>query len=137
MRKWIIILIVGAIILGISVFVTIAIINRDNTKNLDMSTQKQLANNMEENENIQIISTLASENVISPKDIIEDNEVYILREYEGYIVVYKVEENGKEVLIKNTGVVTRYLPEADLLELRDGIKLIGRENLNARLEDYE
>ena len=136
MKKVIIFLIVGFCIL-ISIILGIFLINRNNTKDFDMSTKKQLANNLEKNENIQMVTTIANQNVISPNDLSLDEKIYIIKENEGYIVVYQLDENGKEILIKNTGIVTSYLPEADILELKNGIKVMGKEKLNARLEDYE
>lgn len=65
------------------------------------------------------------------------DEHYLLKENNGYIAIYRIDEFQNETLIETTGVVTAYLPEADLLELRDGIRVFGKDRLNARLEDYE
>ncbi len=65
------------------------------------------------------------------------NEHYILRENYGYVAIYNIDENGKEILNEVTGVVTKYLPETDIARLRDGIKVNGKQELNATIEDYE
>lgn len=65
------------------------------------------------------------------------NEHYVLREKDGYIAVYLQDENEKEVLIQMTGIVTKYLPEADIIQLNKGIKVVGNGALNSAIEDYE
>ena len=64
-------------------------------------------------------------------------EHYILKEEEGNIVVYKINENDKESLFEKTSISTEYLTQTDLINLRNGIKIYGREKLNSFLEDYE
>lgn len=65
------------------------------------------------------------------------NEHYVLRELNGYVAIYTVDELGKEILKQTTEIVIQYLPEADKESLKNGIKVNGEENLNATLEDYE
>lgn len=64
-------------------------------------------------------------------------EHYIIREKDGYIAIYQIGENGKETLKEMTGIVINYLPETDVLRLQEGIKVVGKEELNATIEDYE
>ena len=65
------------------------------------------------------------------------NEHYIIKENNGYVTIYFLNEKGEEILNGVTEIVTAYLPQEDQEELKEGIKIIGRENLNSRLEDYE
>ena len=65
------------------------------------------------------------------------NQHYIIKDNNGYVAIYTVDSFGKETLKETTEIVTAYLPEADKIELKEGIKAIGQEELNARLEDYE
>lgn len=65
------------------------------------------------------------------------NEHYLLKENNGYIAIYTTDSEGKESLKENTQIVTTYLPEADRQNLKEGIKVVGRENLSLALEDYE
>lgn len=65
------------------------------------------------------------------------DEHYLLKENNGYIAIYKIDNAGKEVLKENTQIVTTYLPETDKQNLKNGIKIIGKENLSLTLEDYE
>ena len=65
------------------------------------------------------------------------NEHYVLREEDGIIVVYNIDENGKETLKEKTSVETRYLPQIDLIAMKNGIYIFGNEELYRALEDYE
>lgn len=65
------------------------------------------------------------------------DEHYLLKENNGYIAIYKIDNTGKEILKENTQIVTTYLPETDKQNLKNGIKIIGKENLSLTLEDYE
>ncbi len=65
------------------------------------------------------------------------NEHYILKEEQGIIAVYKVDKQGEETLYETTGISVEYLTESDKLELKDGIKVYGKEELNSMLENYE
>ena len=196
MRKWVIISLIIAIIIAIVISMIVIFCGRNETSDIDNTTQRELANKIQKNieeSNIQIVSTSASEEKTSPNamisfrtyykecehtttkniqipeelvnmsqaDIEEKykewaleefssnyiifksekegicDEHYLLKENNGYIAIYRIDEFQNETLIETTGVVTAYLPEADLLELRDGIRVFGNDRLNARLEDYE
>lgn len=65
------------------------------------------------------------------------NEHYVLRENYGYVAIYNIDEYGNETLNEVTGVVTKYLPETDVARLKNGIKVNGKQELNATIEDYE
>ena len=65
------------------------------------------------------------------------NEHYIIKDNNGYISIYTIDSFGKETLKETTQIVTTYLPEADKIRLKEGIKAIGKEELNAYIEDYE
>lgn len=65
------------------------------------------------------------------------NEHYLLKETNGVITVYKIEKNGEETLIEETGISIEYLTENDKMKIKEGIKVYGKEELNSTLEDYE
>lgn len=65
------------------------------------------------------------------------NEHYIIKENNGYICVYYIDKYENETLKETTGIVTNYLPQTDIEKLKQGIKVNGKEELNATLEDYE
>ncbi|MBR0350719.1 MAG: BofC C-terminal domain-containing protein [Clostridia bacterium] len=69
----------------------------------------------------------------SPKN----EEQFILKEVEGKIVIYTIEKNGEEKLFEKTEISTEYLPKKDRLELEQGIKLQGKEELNQFIENFE
>ena len=62
---------------------------------------------------------------------------YVLRENNGDIAIYKIDDNNNETLRENTQIQTKYLPEIDLIKLKSGIYAIGEEELNSILEDFE
>ncbi len=65
------------------------------------------------------------------------NEHYLLKEEDGFIMVYKINNTGEEELLEETGITTMYLPTSDKMKIKAGIKVYGRENLNSVLEDFE
>lgn len=62
---------------------------------------------------------------------------YILKENDGVIAIYKVNQDNKEIFKENTQIQVQYLPEVDLINLKKGIYAIGEQELNSILEDFE
>lgn len=97
--------------------------------------------NQEEIENMYSNFTIETFNnnklVVMKKENGFCGEHYILREEEGNIVVNEIKENGEEKLYEKTSISTEYLTQTDLINLKNGIRIYGRENLNSFLEDYE
>lgn len=62
---------------------------------------------------------------------------YIVGVDDGIINIYKMNEDGEEELYEATNIYLEYLPEKDKKELENKIEVIGRENLNALLENYD
>jgi len=84
------------------------------------------------------IVTFRSDEVLFYKEVEEIcDEHYMLRELDGYIAIYTLDEQDNPTLKEMTAIVTAYLPEEDVERLKEGIKLIGKEELNQALEDYE
>lgn len=198
MKKSYIIGIIVTVILAITTAVIIVFYNTKNSKSdLKTQTETQLAEKQIQNQNqeynLQMISTLASEEKASPMAllifktkynscghiitnrveipkelvnktedeikkkyedwIIEEftanqitfykekdgicNEHYMLREKNGYLAIYTIDLFGNETLKEMTQIVTSYLPETDIMRLKEGIQVNGKEELNATLEDYE
>lgn len=65
------------------------------------------------------------------------NEHYILRESDGYITISCKNNIGEYIFKGRTDILTQYLPEEDLVRLEKGIEVVGREELNKVLEDFE
>ena len=64
-------------------------------------------------------------------------EHYILRESDGYISISCKNNIGEYIFKGLTDISVQYLPEEDLTNLEQGIEIVGRENLNKFLEDFE
>ena len=62
---------------------------------------------------------------------------YVLKENNGVIAIYKVNQEKEAVFKENTQIQVQYLPEVDLINLKKGIYAIGEEKLNSILEDFE
>ena len=63
---------------------------------------------------------------------------YLLKEVDGEIVVYALDKYDNEKNIeKETGIQTRYLSEIDIENLKEGIKVCGKKEVNKMLEDFE
>lgn len=64
-------------------------------------------------------------------------EHYILRESDGYISISTKNDIGEYIFKGLTDISVQYLPEDDLKKLEHGIEIVGRDNLNSFLEDFE
>ena len=62
---------------------------------------------------------------------------FILKTNDDKIVVSLLDENNQETFFENTNISTQYLPEEDKVQLQNGVKVNGLENLNEMLENYE
>lgn len=65
------------------------------------------------------------------------NQHYVIREKDGNLAIYVIDEYNDEILKETTNISTEYLTQLDLLKLKDGIRVNGLEELNAKLEDFE
>ena len=65
------------------------------------------------------------------------NEHYVLKEKDGNIAIYKLDENKKEEFIETTEISTDYLEEEDLKRIKEGIFINTKKELNKTLEDFE
>ena len=81
----------------------------------------------------------------TPSEVVVYKEVYdfcnehlLLKEVEGEIVIYALDkyDNEREI-IRKTGIQTKYLSELDIDNLKEGIKVYGKKNLNSIIEDFE
>ena len=65
------------------------------------------------------------------------DEHYIIRESNGYISISCKNDIGEYIFKGLTNIPVQYLAEEDLAKLEQGIEVVGRENLNKFLEDFE
>lgn len=79
----------------------------------------------------------AEEIELSKEEEVFCNEHYKLKLENDVIVIYKIDEAGKETEYEQTGITTEYLTNEDILKLTTGIEVYGKENLTSTMEDYE
>lgn len=64
-------------------------------------------------------------------------EHFVLRNDNGKITVYKINENDEETVFEKTEISVDYLTDTDKIEIENGIRVNGKEELNQLLEDFE
>lgn len=62
---------------------------------------------------------------------------FILRNDNGKITVYKINEEMQEEVYEKTEISVEYLTETDKIEIQNGIRVNGIEELNQLIEDFE
>ena len=65
------------------------------------------------------------------------NEHFLLKEQDGYIAIFKLDQDNKLDFFKITEIPTEYLAEEDLEEIKNGIKIYTKKELNKTLENFE
>ena len=65
------------------------------------------------------------------------DEHYIIRESDGFISINCKNDSGEYIFKGLTDISVQYLSEEDLQKLEQGIEVVGRENINKYLEDFE
>lgn len=65
------------------------------------------------------------------------NEHFLLKEKDGYIAIYILDENNKETFNRLTEISIDCLTDTDIRTISNGIRANGREELNSILEDFE
>ena len=64
-------------------------------------------------------------------------EHYMVKDKDGMVTVYQVLEDGSEEELETTGITTEYLPETDKSNMKNGIQVNGKQELNQLIEDFE
>lgn len=84
------------------------------------------------------IQKFTSTEIVLYKEVNEFcGEHYLLKDKDGYIAIYQTDENENKELIKTTEISTEYLAEEDLKNIKQGIKVYTKKELNKTLEDFE
>lgn len=65
------------------------------------------------------------------------DEHYLLKDEDGYIKIYKLDEDENATLLDTTEISTEYLAKEDLEQIKNGIKVYTEKELNKTLEDFE
>lgn len=84
------------------------------------------------------IEEFSSQQVVLVKEVEEFcGEHYKLKLIDGKLIIYQIDENGKETEYEITDITEEFLTKEDVLKLKDGIVVYGKENLSSTIEDYE
>jgi hypothetical protein len=67
----------------------------------------------------------------------ECGEHYIVKDKDGMVVIYRILEDGTEEELEMTGITTEYLTQTDKINMENGIRVNGRQELNQLIEDFE
>ena len=62
---------------------------------------------------------------------------FLLKDEDGYIKIYKLDENNNAKLLNTTEISTEYLSAEDLEKIKNGITVYTEKELNKTLEDFE
>ena len=67
----------------------------------------------------------------------ECGDHYLVMENDGKVTIYKVLENGEKELFEKTDISIEYLTESDKINMKDGIRVNSKQELNQLIEDFE
>lgn len=67
----------------------------------------------------------------------ECGEHFLLKDDDGTIAIYKILENGEEELYEKTEISTDYLTQIDSADIKNGLRVNGKEELNELIESFE
>lgn len=65
------------------------------------------------------------------------NEHYVVKDHNGVLGIFIEDEDKEQVWQEDTEIDVQYLPQEDIEKFKEGIKVIGKTNLDNFLEDYE
>lgn len=78
-------------------------------------------------------ATVGTQVSVTDENKDSENEVFVLKSENNYIVVYKFGENTPYM---TTDTLVSTLPKGDIMLLEKGIEVRGEENLKKSLEDF-
>lgn len=103
-------------------------------QNLVNLTEEQLRKQLPEWE----IQKFTPEQIVLYKELDDFcNEHYKLKIENGYIRIYELDEQNNEKLLKSTEISSEYLTKDDLEELKNGVEIYTKKELNKTIEDFE
>lgn len=106
----------------------------DVSQSLVNGTQKDLENEYKNWE----VQKYSSNDIILYREFDSNcGQHFILRDDNGKITIYKINENNEEEVYEKTEISVEYLTETDKAEVRNGIRVNGIEELNQLIEDFE
>ena len=60
-----------------------------------------------------------------------------MKDKDGKVVIYKLLEDGTENEYEVTDISTEYITDTDKINMKIGIKVNGKQELNQLIEDFE
>lgn len=64
-------------------------------------------------------------------------EHYVVRDKDGKVAIYLISGDGTETELQETEISTEFLTENDKMELQNGIRANGKQELNQVIENFE
>lgn len=84
------------------------------------------------------LKSFTSDEIILYKEIDDEcGEHYVVKTLDNNIAIYKINNENKLDLIEKTEISIKYLPQIDVENLERGVSLVGKEELNAYIENFE
>ena len=78
-----------------------------------------------------------TEIILSKEEEGECGEHFIVRDKEGKVTIYRVLQDGSEQEYEVTDIGTEYLTQTDKINMQNGIRVNGKQELNQLIEDFE
>lgn len=84
------------------------------------------------------LKSFTSDEIILYKEIDDEcGEHYVVKTLEGNIAIYKINNENNLDFVEKTEISIKYLPQIDVENLERGVSLVGKEELNAYIENFE
>lgn len=84
------------------------------------------------------LEKFASNEIVLSKQVDREcGEHYLVKDNNGKLVIYKIEEDGSEIEVERTDISTEYLTDTDKIDIEKGIRINGKQKLNEFIEDFE
>ena len=65
------------------------------------------------------------------------NKIELYQDKDGEVAIYKILEDGSQEELEITSVTTEYLTQTDKINIKNGIQINGKQELNQLIEDFE
>lgn len=107
-------------------------------KDIDISSVNLNEEEIKEKNKDWRIKEFSPEQIVLEKEVEEFcNQHYKLKLLDDNIIVFTIDENNYEKEYQKTEITSEYLTDEDVVKLKEGILVYGKENLSSVLEDYE
>lgn len=109
--------------------------NKENIKETEVNmTEEELKEKFSEWE----VQKFTPTEIVLYKEVDEFcDEHYLLKEKDGYIAIFKLDENNNQTFLELTDISIEYLTEEDLEKIQSGITIYTKKELNKTIEDFE